>query len=366
MKNTAGLFLALALTLSAPALACASAPAEAQDARIRALEARISQLEAQIDEKGRQSDEKINRIEKQQTAAAQRLQSDWKIRGDARIRAIDSEAESGYKFDERVRIVLEKRLSPDTLFRMRTLFMDDNEMGTAEKDERARVDMAYFQFDKLGGNQNQALRLGRYALGFGSKSATLGGYDGVEFTTGTDRLRLSLGVGDWGANTKIESNYYISANYNLSKATNLGLWYMKETSAGDGVKDYALQGAGFKTTLGGDFALACDYWNNTAMDAGDKDGKWLTLFYKGAKYAVPHSYGIQLYYRDVEKGSIPSTLAVCGVDISSLGYKGPGLGFEYILRKNVKAMFKTAFATKDASTGEKKSEYYRFEVNTVF
>lgn len=368
MKKKAVLF-GLILVFGVSGHVYAAENEDVQAAKIAALEQRLSQLELEPQTQKQQAavdSTKAEMVEKKQKPAEEKNKYDFKISGDARIRAIDSETNNGYKFDERVRISLEKQLDETTFFKMRALFMDDNEFGTAKDDERARVDMAYFQFNQLSGNKNQSLRVGRYLMSFGSRSSMFGGYDGVEYATGNDRLKFAAGIGDWGANTNVEENYYVTVNYDMSKATNAGLWYMKETDADDGVKDYDMKGVGVKTKLSDTFSIACDYWNNTAMTTGAKDGKWLTIFYKNANYKAPKSYGAQFYYRDVEKGSIPSTLAVSGVEISSLGYKGLGIGFEYVPRKNVKTAFRMAFATKDARTNQSKDNYYRFEVNCIF
>lgn len=302
-----------------------------------------------------------------------------KLYGDARIRAIDSG--DGYKFQQRVRLNFEKQLDDHANFRIRSLFMNENEVGTTgDKDSHSTIDNAYIEYKKLNNDPSTSVKIGRFGQTFGStgywaSEGNLGMYDGIEFTTGK-KVKASIGFGDWGGATsnnsktdptgttanKVEENYYLKLAFNSSKATSWQTWYLKETSADSSPVDYNVLGLGFKSKLSDDFSMAFDYSRNSAIE-GNPTGKFLTLSYKKADYSKPHSFGANLYYADVDKGNTPSS-SVRSINIPASDVKGPGLSLHYTLAKNVMTEFFTGFNMEKKSTGQEQDNYYRFQISS--
>lgn len=373
--------LTAAVLLGATCGVYAAPSIEDQETEIASLKERLAAIESELQEQKTQLARQRAKQKKTDDTIKKSKEDDLKFYGDARIRSIDSG--DGYKFEQRVRLNIEKKLNKDALFRVRGIFMNENEMGTTgEKDVKSKIDNAYMQFNNLYGDKNSSIKLGRFGHSFGktgywSSAGSLGMYDGLEFTTGK-ALKISAGFGDWGgakddnAKTdakqktlnKLEKNVFVKLGYNPSKATSLQAWHIRETNADASPVDYEVTGIGVKSAVGKNLSLAADYSKNVAID-GDPDGKFIALAYGKASYNKPHSYEARLYYADVDKGNVPGTLNK-SVNIPCNDVKGPGLSLHYAISKGVMAEFLTAFNMEQKSTGKDKDDYYRFQVSAKF
>lgn len=364
---------------------------EEQQAELAALKERLAVVETQL----RQQHIKQQKSE-QSTKKEKQGDNDLKVYGDARIRSVDSG--DGYSFEQRVRLNLEKKINKDTTFRMRGIFMNENEMGTTGEDDRhSKIDNAYMEFKNIYGDKDTSFKIGRFGHSFGktgywSSAGSLGMYDGVEVTTG-NKLKVSFGFGDWGGAkdsvenklkisstgkvtevlgsdakettaNKLEENVFLKLGYNTSKATSWQAWYIRETNADASPVDYEVTGLGFKSQLNKDFALAMDYSKNSAIE-DSPTGKFVTLSYGDADYSKPHSYEARLYYADVDKGNVPGT-ANKSINIPCNDVKGPGLSLHYTVAQNVMAEFLTGFNMEKKSTGQDIDNYYRFQLSAKF
>lgn len=386
-----------------------------QEAELAALKDRLAVIEMQISaqqEKQKKTDAKLRK----------KAESDIKVYGDARIRSI-SQNGGDYSFEQRVRINLEKKINRDTTFRLRNILMNENEMGTSGEsaygdrpilangspsawttmksnggnDVYNKIDNAYMEFNNISGDKNSSLKIGRFGHDFGktgywSSDGSLGMYDGLEFTTG-NKLKVSVGFGDWGGATspqedqfkisggqkadvvlgsdsqgttgnKLEKNVFIKLNYKPSKATSLQVWHIRETNADSSPLDYEVTGVGFKSKLGKDLSLAYDYSKNVAIE-GSPVGQFATLAYGDANYNRPQSYEARLYYANVDKGNVPSPF-VKSINIPCNDNRGIGMSLHYVMTKNVMAEFLTEFDMKKKSTGADVDNYYRFQISSNF
>lgn len=390
MKKQLATGLTVVVILGMSGSVFAQPTVEEQEAEIASLKARLAVIETQIKEQQVQQD-KTNAAMKKKT---KETTNDFTIYGDARVRSIDSG--DGYGFQERVRVNLEKQVNKDTTFRIRSIMMNENELGTTgDTDVKSKIDNAYMQFNNLYGDKNSSLRIGRFGQSFGktgywSSEGSLGMYDGLEFTTG-NKLKVSTGFGDWGGAkdpakvttkvsgtklvdsstdisgttlNKLEKNVYIKLAYDPSAATSLQAWHIRETNADSSPIDYEITGIGVTSAIGKNLSLDADYSKNVAID-GDPTGKFVTLTYGNAEYNKPHSYETRLYYADVDKGNVPGTLNK-SINIPCNDVKGPGMSLHYIISKGVMAEFLTEFNAKQKSTGLDQDNYYRFQVTTKF
>lgn len=381
MKKRLALALAGAFIMVAGTV-CAAAqptPLEKQEQELAVLKERLAAMEQEMQAQKLQLRRQELRQQKAETGRkdASGL-DDLKFYGDARIRSIDSG--DGYSFEQRVRLNLEKKLSKDALFRIRGIFMNENELGTTgTKDRESKIDNAYIEVKNLYGDRNTKFKAGRFGHSFGktgywSSAGSLGMYDGFELTTG-NKLKVSLGFGDWGGAkdpvektdkkgttaNRIEENVFLKLGYDTSAATSWQAWYIRETSADESPKDYEVSGLGVKSRLSDKFTLAADYSRNAAIS--DKpEGKFMTLTYGRAQYAKPHSWETRLYYADVDKGNVPGTLNK-SINIPCNDVKGPGFSIHYTVLKNVMAEFLTGFNMEKKSTGIDKDDYYRFQIS---
>lgn len=370
-----GLTTAIVMGIAGNAYA-AEPTIDEQQAELTALKERLAVVELQL----RQQELKQQKNE-QSTKKNKKDDSDIKFYGDARIRSVDSG--DGYAFEQRVRLNLEKKINKDATFKMRGIFMNENELGTTgEKDRQSKIDNAYLEFKNIYGDKDSTLKIGRFGHSFGktgywSSAGSLGMYDGLEFTTG-NKLKVSVGFGDWGGakddnaktdakettTNKLEENVFFKLGYNTSKATSLQAWYIRETNADASPVDYEVTGLGVKSKLNKDFALAMDYSRNSAIENAPT-GKFMTLSYGDANYSKPHSYEARLYYADVDKGNVPGT-ANKSINIPCNDVKGPGLSLHYTVVENVMAEFLTGFNMEKKSTGKDADNYYRFQVSAKF
>lgn len=377
MKKSMVMGFTAAIVMGLAGNAYAAEPTiEEQQAELMALKERLAVVETQLRQ------QQIKQQKSEQTAKKEKIgDTDLKIYGDARVRSIDSG--DGYSFEQRVRLNIEKKINKDTTFRMRSIFMNENELGTTgEKDRQSKIDNAYMEFKNIYGDKDTSFKIGRFGHTFGktgywSSAGSLGMYDGFEITTG-NKLKVSAGFGDWGgakddnAKTdakettanKLEENVFLKLAYNTSKATSWQAWYIKETNADASPVDYEVAGIGFKSKLNKDFALAMDYSKNSAIE-DSPTGKFMTLSYGDADYGKPHSYEARLYYVDVDKGNVPGT-ANKSINIPCNDIKGPGLSLHYTVAQNVMAEFLTGFNMEKKSTGNDEKNYYRFQLSAKF
>lgn len=356
---------------------------EEQETEIVLLKERLAAIETQLKEQKMQINQQQMKQKKTDDTMKKKNGNDLKFYGDARIRAIDNGKKDGYTFEQRVRLNIEKRMNKDAFFKIRGIFMNENEMGTTgDKDIKSKIDNAYMQFNNLYGDKNSSLKIGRFGHSFGktgywSSAGSLGMYDGLEFTTG-NKLKVSTGFGDWGGAkddnektdskettaNKLEENVFLKLGYNPSKATSLQAWYIRETNANASPVDYEVTGLGVKSDIGKDLSLAADYSRNAAIE-GNPEGKFFTLTYGDADYLKRHSYEARLYYSDVDKGNVPSALNK-SINIPCNDVKGPGLSLHYVVSKGVMAEFLTAFDAETKSSGKDLGDYYRFQVSAKF
>ena len=412
--------LTCAALLTAMSTTAFAAEATDTSAELNDLKARLAALEQRIDAQDKAlkaSEEELAKYKKNTAAApAKSKNDDWKFYGDARIRAIQSDGDDSFHFQQRVRLNLEKRIGKNATFRVRDILVNENTMGDSGsysyadgtklttsdgKDTTNKIDNAYVQFDSLGNDpilKNTMLKIGRFGHDFGTtgywaSKGSLGMYDGVEFETRLNKFTIGGGFGDWGGGkahsndyisvtsagkasikqgsdskgtttNKLEKNYFVKLGYTPSSATRFQLWHIHELRGKYSPTDYSVTGLGLVQKLGDNFTLAADYSKNMAV-SGNPQGTVAVLTYKGASYNKPHSYGVSLYYIDVDKFNVANTLTK-SVNIPTNDNRGIGLGFSYILSKDIRADFLTEFDMEKKSTGEKIGNYYRAQLSLRF
>lgn len=382
-----------------------AAEANVSQQEIDELKARLAVLEQRFEQQ-KKADAGANKKTGTQN-------DDWKLYGDIRVRAVRSGGDDEYHFTERLRLNLEKKFGPNATLRVRDILMNENTMGDSgsytywdgsdrlttneSKDTVNKIDNAYVQFDKLAGGDHY-LKVGRFGHDFGTtgywaSKGSLGMYDGLEVKAGYRDFSLAAGFGDWGgakAHTadrirvrakdnvtevqgtdplgttanKLEKNYFFKLGWQPSGKTAVQAWYIHEIRAKYSPLDYTVAGLGFKQKLGKNFTLAADYSRNSAVK-DNPEGKVAVLTYKGANFKKPHSYGLSFYYINVDKYNVASALTK-SVNIPCNDNRGLGVGFNYTLLKNVRADLLAEFNMKQKSTGDKQSDYYRFQVAAQF
>lgn len=348
--------------------------AVASDAQsIEELRTETATLRAQLAKLEQKLDKQIEEAAQKEKEVAQKKKRNLKLTGDARIRAIDNG--DGYKFEQRLRLVLEKPINDKMNFKMRAYVMNENELGTTGKgDTQSKLDNAYLEYFTTNAATKYHAKIGRFGQSFGatkywSTESSLGMYDGIEIAARQDKFSAAVGFGDWGGVTdksanKLEENLFLRLQYQLDRQTSLHGWWIKETSADESLKDYDVKGIGIANKLSDDWKWAFDYSKNSGRDS-DPSGKVLALYYKNADYQKPGSYEIRAYYRDIEKGNMAGTTN-SAINLPMDGIKGPGLSFHYVPIENVMAEFLYSFQSKDAVTDEEQADYYRFHLNWKF
>ncbi|MDY6294714.1 MAG: hypothetical protein SPL45_00215 [Schwartzia succinivorans] len=420
--NKKATFLTCAALLTAMSTTAFAAEATDTSAELNDLKMRLAALEQRIDAQDKAlkaSEEELAKYKKNTAAApAKSKNDDWKFYGDARIRAIKQDGDDSFHFQQRVRLNLEKRIGKNATFRVRDYLMNENTFGesgsyttsnaagtqlstTESKDTTNKLDNVYVQFDSLGNDpilKNTMLKIGRFGHNFGttgywSNSGSLGMYDGVEFQTKMNKFTIGGGFGDWGAakahdndyisvasngkasikqgkdskgttSNKLEKNFFVKLGYAPNSSTRFQLWHINELKGKYSAEDYRVTGIGFEHQINKNFTLAADYSRNTALD-GDPAGTVAVLTYKGAKFNKPHSYGLSLYYVDVDKYNVAYT-SCKSVSIPASDNKGIGLSLSYTLAKDIRFDFFTEFDMEKKSTGEKIGDYYRAQVTLKF
>lgn len=207
--------LTCAALLTAMSTTAFAAEATDTSAELNDLKARLAALEQRIDAQDKAlkaSEEELAKYRKNTAAApAKSKNDDWKFYGDARIRAIQSDGDDSFHFQQRVRLNLEKRIGKNATFRVRDILVNENTMGDSGsysyadgtklttsdgKDTTNKIDNAYVQFDSLGSDpilKNTMLKIGRFGHDFGTtgywaSKGSLGMYDGVEFETRLNKV----------------------------------------------------------------------------------------------------------------------------------------------------------------------------------
>ena len=306
---------------------------------------------------------------------------------DFRIRWIKDGKDNGDSaLMERVRLNMNYKVNDDITFNARWRLENENELGktgVVGKDGYLISDANVAIKNVLG----STMTLGRFSQAFGAtgywNSTSLGLIDGIKFTTKIDGVNVTAGYANFGAYTapkttyeidgdkvnavntfspKLEDALFLNASYNTSKATTVNAMWVKEKT---GVtSDYDVRGLGVNTKLADDWRFVGDYTKNYAQ-ANKPSGSYLSLRWKEASDKIPESFGLRLDYRDIETGNMFATSGTSS-NIPTEGYKGPSIGAQYAIAKNVMLEGYQTFNTKDAKTGAEKPNYSRAQVIVSF
>ena len=128
-KNT---FLTCAALLTAMSSTAFASEAPSASDELNELKTRLAALEQRIDAQDKAlkaSEEELAKYKKTASAPTKGKNDDWKFYGDARIRAIQSDGDDSFHFQQRVRLNLEKKIGKNATFRVRDILINENTMG---------------------------------------------------------------------------------------------------------------------------------------------------------------------------------------------------------------------------------------------
>lgn len=300
-----------------------------------------------------------------------------KVTGDARVRWI-GEGDEG-TWAERFRINMNAQVNENTSFYGRIIALNHNEMGKGPLSvvTKKNADGALTEATLSGGGENLFVSdaafttknpfglgvdatVGRFSQKFGQTGYWMdstGRIDGAKVSFGKV-LKVTAGFANFDANTAMTDAVFAEATYPVNKNVTISGMYVKET----GDDNFDVYGAGLKAKLNKDFVLLGDWGKNTAV-AGDPTYYVARLAYKGADKNVPQSWGAHIEYRKFEPGVYAGeTGAMIPVDDT----KGFAAQVSVTLSKNI--VFDAMYAWDDekVSTGAKKDDYTRLQINYLF
>lgn len=281
-----------------------------------------------------------------------------KFTGDARIRyqknyalqGTDNGGQDGTRFQERVRFTVKQKVNDNWTATVR--FGAQNNSGRDNWGTNGIKNSAFgdFQFDLMEfayKNNNWFGSIGRsnVTLGQGLISDTPGidmmmlGYQNGNFKMRTMYGDVSPAQNLWaraGAETRTATQnvFMADATYQFP-SVQISAAYLKNVTTSYKYKQYAF---GANAQLGKDFGLQLEYVKNNNGDLPDSAQKtafWANLTYKGADMSKPQSYGISLNYKKIGADAIDGALTTLNVMDNTYGVKGWGLGFDYVLAKNL-------------------------------
>ena len=215
-------------------------------------------------------------------------------------------------------------------------------------DEGVAFQRAYLN-GKVGGVKVQA---GRYNF----KDFTGGNIwntrvDGVEASYGKD-IKLTAGIAkgnDSASGQKADDMVYanvatklgvVAANVGYYSFKDIGLDEVAKEATGEKVADSKIWTVGLAMDVAKDLNLSATYLRSDVDELGevkdiDQDGYVINLGYKGAKAAVPGSWGAYVRYYDQGAGTVIAHEMDGNYDVN--GFKGFRVGAAYAVAKNIVA-----------------------------
>lgn len=324
--------------------------------------------------------------------------SSIKFWGEARLRyqsgnlgnTQESGLNAGSRFNQRMRVYMKADLNDKASFYGR-LVSEWNNNPAADTMQQTDIiwDYGYFQWKftpsfRASVGRNQII--GAYNVFWSN-----GGYDGVVFDFGTpaDKFTAKIGYGDAGAykadtatvtGTKTGVGYtrellLVDANYKLSDKWSVnGAYYY---AVNPELYPFQVWTVGFRGKLTDDVQLTAAYFSNTAKQArddyaGDPNGWYAELWYKGADKAKVGSWGLSANYRNFKPYAIDTNYAsgVFGNSLMSTanGFKGWGFQANYTISKN--AVLTATYETLNQNGGygytAKLKPFYYLQMNVYF
>ena len=285
-------------------------------------------------------------------AALEKKSDNVKITGEVRYHYADNSGDAnGYDTKLRSRIWVNGQINDDWKY---TGMIENNEnLKDDACNETAKFQRAYVN-GKIGG---VAVQAGRYNLKLAEGNVYDTRFDGVQLAYGKD-IKLVAGYGKATPSTlaRFDSSetFYADLGGKVG-ALDLGVGYYSFKELGGG---FDIMGTPVALKVVGDdldnniFQVHANYAFNKDLKLGamylkgdadhndfgkhdvDDDGFVISLGYKGAKAAVPGSWGLEAKYYDQGMASyIDHTMN--GKADNMLGFKGYGLTANYTFAKNI-------------------------------
>ncbi|MEG6585059.1 S-layer homology domain-containing protein [Dendrosporobacter sp. 1207_IL3150] len=330
-------------------------------------------------------------------------QSNIKFTGDARVRWVQLDRAAGgglpaepadNDFTYRLILGLSANVNDNTSFTGKIMtnghrpLGDDDTTATDQTggNEMKIAEMALTTKNVL--NTGAAVTVGRYSQKIGATGyflATTGMVDGVKASFG-NKVKTTVGYANFknaiaGVTTtdyQIEDAAFVTADYNLSKATALNASYVQEQN-GD-ISDYKVYDLGFTTKFAPGWVLTGEYLKNVAdvpatrlpaatfAPVEDPYGYVVKLGYKGANFAKKDTWGASVEYFKFENGVLTAggDYAAAGIANQANNREGYALTGNYTLAKNMVITGVQTFGSKLVHTGADRSEYSRVQVDYKF
>ena len=277
-------------------------------------------------------------------AALEKKSDNVKITGEVRYHYADNSGDAsklagknGYATKLRSRIFINGQINDD--WKYTGMIQNDSNLKSDAGDENIDFQRAYVN-GKIGG---VAVQAGRYNLNLGTGNVYDNRFDGVQLSYGKDvKLTAGYGKADPKNATVSDQVYYADLTGKVG-SLDLGLgYYSFDGDAKVGVfteknnilkvsADYAFTN---DLKLGAMYLKGdADHKDLLGHDADD-DGYVVSLGYKGAKAAVPGSWGLAAKYYD--QGMMTyADHTMNGLADDMFGFKGYGLTANYTFAKNI-------------------------------
>ena len=235
-----------------------------------------------------------------------------------------------------------------------TALLRNEQYFTNDKENKGEEDVAFqraYVNGKIGGLKVQA---GRYNFkDFTGGNIYNNRVDGIEASYGKD-IKLTAGIAKANATNaaygKADDMVYANIGTKFGKvAANVGYYTFKDialseaagtTANGTLYADSKIWTVGLAMDVAKDLNLSATYLRSDADEMGnlkdlDKDGYVINLGYKGAKAAVPGSWGAYVRYYDQGAGTVVAHEMDGNYDVD--GFKGYRVGVNYAIAKNIVA-----------------------------
>ncbi|GBG58020.1 S-layer protein [Sporomusaceae bacterium FL31] len=250
---------------------------------------------------------------------------------------------------------------------------DSGNVGYADQDGNVRVaEMALTTKNVL--DTGTAVTVGRFSQKVGTTGyllATTGMVDGIKAAFG-NKVKVQTGFANFknATTNSIEDAAFVTADYNLSKATAINGSYIQEKTGAAKASDYRVYDAGFTTKFAPGWMLTGEYMKNTADGAPivDPDGYVAKINYKGANFAVKDTWGAAVEYFRFENGVLTAGGDYATAQIANQGNnkKGYAVTANYTLGKNMMITGVQTFNSKTVTDGKDRSEYSRVQLDYKF
>ena len=234
-----------------------------------------------------------------------------------------------------------------------TALLRNDQYFTNDEENEAEEDVAFqraYLNGKVGGVKVQA---GRYNFkDFTGGNIYNNRVDGIEASYGKD-VKLTAGIAKAnstdGAYGKADDLIYANVGTKFGKvAANVGYYSFKDIAldeaaqlaTGEKFSDSKIWTVGLAMDVAKDLNLSATYLRSDMDEVGavkdlDQDGYVINLGYKGAKAAVPGSWGAYARYYDQGAGTVVAHEMDGNYDVN--GFKGYRVGVNYAIAKNIVA-----------------------------